>query len=72
MVADIFCPIFTLKVTVLACLIQKKKKLPCPHQGINLDPLVGLHLPQYPQLQKKLCAHIFSGLSPVIRPVSNV
>ena len=71
MVADIFCPIFTLKVTVLACLIQKKK-LPFPPSGHQPGPLVDLHLPQYPQLQKKLCAHIFSGLSPVIRPVSNV
>ena len=49
MVADIFYPIFTLKITMLAYFIQKKKKKkkwgPCPHQSITLDPLVGLQLP---------------------------
>ena len=50
MVADIFYPIFTLKITIWVCFIQKKKKKSGPrsHQGISLDPLVGLQLPPYP------------------------
>ena len=52
MVTDIFYPILTLKVTVLACFMQKKLG-PCLCQGIPLGPLVGLQLPPYPQLQKK-------------------
>ena len=61
MVADIFYPILTLKITVLACFIQKKKKNrgPRPNQSITLDPLVGLQLPPYAQLQKKNDAPIF-------------
>ena len=66
MVADIFYPILTLKITVLVSFIQKKKSgalpptehHPGPHGGLTAPP------PQYPQLQKKQCAHIFSGLSP--------
>ena len=63
MIADILYPIFTLKITVLAYLIQKNRG-PRPHQSITMDALVGLQLPQYPQRQKKWCAHILSGLSP--------
>ena len=75
MVADIFCPIFTLKVTVLACLMQKKKekkKCLAPTRASTWTPWWASISPNTPQLQKKLCAHIFSGLPPVIRPVSNV
>ena len=57
--ADIFYLIFTLKITVLACFMQKSQK-----KNISLDPLASLQIPPYPQLQKKRCAHIFSGLSP--------
>ena len=53
MIADIFYPIFTLKIIVLACLMQKKNWRPRRRQGIFLDHLVGLQLPPYPQLQKK-------------------
>ena len=62
MVADIFYPILTLKITVLACFIQKKDRGPRPHQSITLDPLVDLQLPPYPQLQKKtktMCPYFF-------------
>ena len=63
MVADIFYPIFTLKITVLACFIQEKQKnlgassppghLPGPPGGLTAPP------PPYPQLQKKNDAPIF-------------
>ena len=55
MVADIFYPILTLKITVLACFIQKKNKNrgPRPNKSITLDPLVGLQLSPYTQQQKK-------------------
>ena len=59
MVADIFYPILTLKITVLACFIQKKNRGPRPQQSITLDPLVVLQLSPYPQLQKKNDAPIF-------------
>ena len=49
MVADIFYPIFTLKITVLACFIQEKQKnlgassppghLPGPPGGLTAPPL---------------------------------
>ena len=68
MVADIFYPIFTLKITVLACFIQEKQKnlgassppghLPGPPGGLTAPP------PHTPSCKKKRCAHIFSGLSP--------
>ena len=53
MITDTFYPIFTLTITVLACFIQKKQKQKKnwglhPHQGISLDPLRGLQLPQIP------------------------
>ena len=56
MVADIFYPILTLKITVLACFIQKKIGGLTPRQSITLDPLVGLQLPHtlsYKQETKK-------------------
>ena len=66
MVADIFYPILTLKITVLVSFIQKKNRGPCPQQSITQDPMVGLQLPPLNTLscKKKQCAHIFSGLSP--------
>ena len=71
MIADIFYPIFTLKITVLACFIQKKLNClgllhPRIHQGIALDPLD----PPDPQLQLFLALPktdvpiFFSVLSP--------
>ena len=58
--ADIFYAIFTLKITVLACFIQKHWG-PCLNQGMA---------PPYAQLQKKKkkkkkiwCTLIFSELS---------
>ena len=68
MVADIFYPILTLKITVLVCFIQKKFGGLTPRQSITLDPLVGLQLPHTlsckQKTKKKRCVHIFSGLSP--------
>ena len=43
---------FTLKITVLAYFIQKKNQGPHLHQSITPDPLIGLQLPPYHQLQK--------------------
>ena len=58
MVADIFYPILTLKITVLACFIQKKLgALPPP--GHLPGPPGGLTVPPYPKLQKNN-APIFS------------
>ena len=53
MIADIFYPIFTLTITVLACFTQKKQSYsgvsqPRLHQGIALDPFGSLQLPQTP------------------------
>ena len=73
MVADIFYPIFTLKITVLACFIQEKQKnlgassppghLPGPPGGLTAPPTPPPP-PHTPSCKKKRCAHIFSGLSP--------
>ena len=53
MIADIFYPIFTLHH--FSSCIRKKKLFrnlhTCIHQGVALDPLGGLKLPQDPQLQ---------------------
>ena len=63
MVADIFYPIFTLKITVLACFIQEKQKnlgassppghLPGPPGGLTAPP------PPIPPAAKKNDAPIF-------------
>ena len=59
MVADIFCPIFTLKVTVLACLIQKKK-IALPPPGHQPGPPGGLTSPPIPPTAKKtMCPYFF-------------
>ena len=62
MVADIFYPIFTLKITVLACFIQEKQKnlgassppghLPGPPGGLTAPPPI-------PPAAKKNDAPIF-------------
>ena len=70
MVADIFYPILTLKITVLACFIQKKIGASPPtehHPGLP-GGLTALPIP--PATKKKRCAHIFSGLSPALPPRS--
>ena len=62
MVVDIFYPLLTLKITILACFIQKKSGdlPPPPPQTITLDTLVGLQLPSIPPAaKKKQCTHIF-------------
>ena len=69
MVADIFYPIFTLKITVLACFIQEKQKnlgassppghLPGPPGGLTAPPT-----PPYPQLQKKTMRPYFFWIIP--------
>ena len=75
MMVDIFYPIFTLTITVLARFIRKKlNSSGVSHlhlcQGIALDPLEGLTGPTRPPaaivfaFAKKRCAHIFSVLSP--------
>ena len=73
MIADIFYPISTLTITVLAYFIRKKKCLGALHsrlhQGTTLDPL-GLTAPPRPPAAivfgfvRNRCAHIFSVLSP--------
>ena len=59
MIADIFFPIFTLKNTVLACFIRKKKKLfggfaPTPSPGHHPGPPGGFQFPPGPHLQSFL------------------
>ena len=54
MVPDIFYPILTLKMTVLA-FYTKKNRGPRPHQSITLDPLVGLQLPHPPTPHTPSC-----------------
>ena len=58
MIVDIFYPIFTLTIIVLACFIRKKNCSgvlhPRLHQGIALDPLGGLQFLPDPQLQSFL------------------
>ena len=73
MIADIFYPIFTLMITILACFIWKKKLSalhPRLQQGITLDTLESLQLPPRSPaailfgFSKTQCTHIFSVLSP--------
>ena len=67
MIADIFYPIFTLKITVLACLMQKKNWRPRPPGHLSRPP-GGFTTPPIPPVakKKKRCVHIFSELSPDI------
>ena len=58
MIAEIFYPIFTLTITVLACSIQKNclgALHPCLHKSITLDPW-KLTAPPDPQLQSFLAS----------------
>ena len=76
MIADIFYPILTLKITVLACFIRKKEtKLlvgfsPTPSTGHHPGHSGELTAPPRPPVailfgfSKNQCAHIFSVLSP--------
>ena len=53
MITDIFFPIFTLTITVLACFIRKKTKLfggfrPMPSTEHHPGPPGGLQLPKPP------------------------
>ena len=68
MIVDIFCPIFTLTITILACFIKKIAKLfrdlhTRVFQGIALDPFGGLKAPPRPLASivfvKNRCTHIF-------------
>ena len=52
MVADIFYPIFNLKITVLVCFIQKKLGT-SPQSGHLPEPPGGLTAPPIPQAAKK-------------------
>ena len=56
MIAENFYPIFTLTITILACLYEKKTKIvPGFHQGISLGLLEGgLAASPDPQLQSFL------------------
>ena len=70
MVPDIFYPILTLKMTVLAFYTKKIGGL-APTRASPWTPWWAYSSPTpphppYPQLQKKRCAHIFCGLSPGI------
>ena len=65
MVADIFYPILTLKITVLALFYTKKRSGASPPPEHHPGPPGGLTAPPIPPAaKKKRCAHIFSGLSP--------
>ena len=60
MIADIVYPIFTLKITVLACFIQKKNRGPCPHQAVHhLGPPGGLAAPLIPPGAKHMHPYFF-------------
>ena len=68
MIADIFYPILTLTITVLACFIREKKLFegfaPTPSISCRRGP--GLQLPLAAIVfgfAKNQCAHIFSVLS---------
>ena len=70
MVPDIFYPILTLKMTVLAFYTKEIGGL-APTRASPWTPWWAYSSPipphpPYPQLQKKRCAHIFCGLSPGI------
>ena len=64
MVADIFYPLFTLKITDFLCFIDIKKSgaLPPPPLGHLPGPSGGLAASPIPPVTKKQCTHIFSGL----------
>ena len=75
MIVDIFYPIFTLTITILASFMRKKKQNysgdlhPCLHQGITLDSRGAYSSPRPPAaivfcFAKNRCTHIFSVLSP--------
>ena len=81
MIADIFYPILTLKITVLAYFIRKKEtKLfvgfsPTPSTGHHPGHSGELTAPPRPPVailfgfSKNRCAHIFFVLSPVPVPI---
>ena len=67
MVVDIFYPLLTLKITILACFIQKKSGdlPPPPPRPSPGTPWWAYSSLPYPQLQKKNNAPIFfSRLAP--------
>ena len=70
MVVDIFYPLLTLKITILACFIQKKiwgltPPPPRPPRPSPWTPWWAYSYLPYPQLQKKNNAPIFfSRLAP--------
>ena len=83
MIADIFYPISTLTITVLAYFIRKKKCLGALHsrlhQGTTLDPLGAYNSPQTPSCncfwlcQKPMHPYFFCiipwGMSPLTKYV---
>ena len=75
MIADIFYPIFTLTIAILACFIRKKSKIvqgfaymrsprhcPGPHGRLKAPPIATASIVF--GFAKNQCAHIFSVLSP--------
>ena len=64
MLADIFYPLFTLKITDLSCFIDTKKSgaLPPPPPGHLPGPPGGLAAFPIAPDAKKQWTHIFSGL----------
>ena len=84
MIADIFYPIFTLTITILACCIRKKKQSCsgiCIHAFTKALPWApwGLKAPPRPPASivfgfaKNRCAHTFSVLSPgKVRALDNL
>ena len=67
MIADIFYPIFTLTITVLACFIQKEIG-GYPHQGISLDRPAAIVF----GFAKNRCVDIFSVLFLVQLPCRSI
>ena len=63
MIADIFYPIFTLMITILACFIQKKKLAPTKASPWTPPPAAIIF-----GFAKNQHGHIFSVLSPDMFP----
>ena len=61
MVADIFYPIFILKITVLVCFLQKKLGT-SPQPGHLPERPGGLTAPPIPQAAKKMVCPYFSWI----------
>ena len=64
MVADIFYPILTLKITVLACFIQKKIGGLAPNRASPWTPWWSYSSPHTPSYKKKTMRPYFFWIIP--------